>query len=329
MERNALARSRAYSLFSELFQVGLKAETLAIIRDVPDLWEAMPGEFLTDEEVFNEDAAAAAHFSLFGFNVFPYESVFLDSEIMLEGRVTQDVQIFYSRAGVDTAWENESPDHIAQELRFLASLCAAEAEYLENDLRSEVIRIRDLQRNFLENHLLLWLPVFVIAIRQHEHSFYTELADLTVELTISHWEGLVGDSKSRPPRVSLPSLPRLLDDKRTGIKEISHYLLTPVYSGFYLSRSEITKLAKANQLIHGFGSREQMFTNLLRAASEYGAFPPLLHGIEANLDKWQSEYQRLLTNEALPTNYGKLWLGRLDESRLILAAIEKAVLEIV
>ncbi|HFQ92410.1 MAG TPA: hypothetical protein ENK32_00240, partial [Anaerolineae bacterium] len=94
----AQARSRSYQLLSRLFLQGVTPEILSMVQAAPELAAALPDPVDFDE-------LAAVHYQLFGMNVFPYESIFLDDSGLLGGRVTDGVIRSYGRFGftADTA----------------------------------------------------------------------------------------------------------------------------------------------------------------------------------------------------------------------------------
>jgi TorA maturation chaperone TorD len=311
----AQARGRAYALFARLYQKGLTTDLLPLVAEIPELAE---GAHLKD---YDADEAAGDHYNLFGFNVFPYASVFLDESATLGGRVTQNVLSFYHKGGFDIALESESADHIALQLQFLAFLSAAEGEALEDELVHVALSIKQLQRRFMDEHLMTWLPAFVLAIRQQGDVFHRNLANLTIEMVLHHREDLGNDLLATETRFSLPPAPDILADEKTSLKDIAAYLVIPAYSGLYWSRADITRLARSQSLPRGFGSRQQMLTNLLRSAADYDQFPALLEEIRALVAMWMQSYQILADSRGEP--FAKIWLERLETTDRLLSLLNK------
>ena len=137
----ALARHLTYGLLGQLYLEGITAVTLPTIQNIPTLSETITIPFNTDE-------AAARHQTLFGFNIFPYESIFLDGSGLLGGVVTDSVLHSYQEAGFTVDANSTSPDHIGNELALLAHLCGAEADAWEDNLASTAERIRNLARDW-------------------------------------------------------------------------------------------------------------------------------------------------------------------------------------
>lgn len=284
----ALARSRSYSLLADLFLQGLSAGSLPYLQTVPDIAAVLPADF-------DEDGAAADHYQLFGFNVFPYQSIFLDPAGLLGGSITEEVVRSYNRAGfvigpAGNQATDESPDHLGYELRLMAFLCAAEADAWQDKLPAEAERLADQQRAFLDHHLLQWLPPLVLAVEQQDQPLYGRLARLTLELATGHRLALGGPAGSA---TTLPPAPDLLADEKTGLREIVAYLLAPPYSGLYLSRADIGRLARTHSLPRGFGDRSQILLNLLRAAADYDRVGVVLVELAGLARRWAAGYGQM------------------------------------
>jgi putative dimethyl sulfoxide reductase chaperone len=314
----ATARSRAYRSLGLLFQHGLTEESIPAVRMVPELADQAPG-VLTEHADF--ESLAANHYSLFGLNVFAHESIFLDQESNLGGPVAGEVAEFFHRAGFDFLLENDNPDHLARELALLAFLSSAEALAWEKEQGPAALRLRDSQRRFLANHLLRWLPGLSQAIRQQGEPFYTALAELTFELAREHFETSAEDMLSQPVDFHLPPSPDLLENEKTGLKDISRYLLTPAYSGMYLSRDDLSRLASGLGIPRGFGSRQQMLVNLLHAAADYEQLPTLIERLLSLLEIWIDFYTGWSGDGDSLKPFAAPWLERLGHTQTLLTRI--------
>ena len=110
----------------------------------------------------------------------PYEGLHRGGAAMDD--CTLAVMHHYTNAGfADIAPEAGPPDHLATELRFLALLALREAEAHragENDVAQE--RMAQ-QTDFLDQHLLAWLPHFAARIEaEAQEPFYPAVARLTL-----------------------------------------------------------------------------------------------------------------------------------------------------
>ena len=103
----ALARSRTYDLLGRLALGGLTAEQLPYVEAIPELAATLPARFEADE-------AAADHQQIFGFNVYPHESIFLDPTGLLGGPVAETVLLDYRQAGFPEQIDSDMADHLGQ-----------------------------------------------------------------------------------------------------------------------------------------------------------------------------------------------------------------------
>ncbi|MCP4426335.1 MAG: molecular chaperone TorD family protein [Chloroflexi bacterium] len=325
----AVARHRTYALLGQLYLEGVTAastsdlqsplssgSTFPTLQSIPELAETLPNTFDADE-------AAAEYQTLFGFNVFPYESIFVDESGLLGGAATDAALTSYRQAGFSFGDSSASADHIGHELGLLAHLCGAEADALADDLPLVAERMRDLQRDFLQKHLLRWILPFALAVRGQERPFYAALADLTLEFISDHVSG-IGIPKTQPlenfGNWNSRNIPNLQDDK-TSLKDIVEYLTTPPHSGIYLGRDDVARLAQRQNLPRGFGDRTQMLINLLRSAAQYDLMPNLLADLEEVAKIWADEYGRFSPPSPL-FPYAKEWQTRASHTRQLLQEIQ-------
>jgi putative dimethyl sulfoxide reductase chaperone len=279
----ALARSRTYDFFSRLYRQGPTQQELPLIRAIPEL-----AETLTDP--FDAEQQAATYQTIFGFNVFPYESAFMEPSGSLGGEISDAILHRYALIGFAVDANTEASDHIATELALLA-VCSQQAASLwdAGDIQG-AHHLRDWQQHFLADHLLRWIAPFAQAVRAEADPFYTELVEMTMALVVYHYADLSDGSAPLQP-FELPPSPKLLGEEETGLKEIADYLISPLYSGIFLSRDAIGRLARQANLPRGFGGRRQMLTNLLRAAAQYEQFPALMAHLDALVQSWITGYQ--------------------------------------
>ncbi len=108
--------------------------------------------------------------------VQPYESWWVDGKLM--GESLLKVKQVYRKAGIAKVKEYAEPeDHIAFELRFMHYLCEAE---LSADTEERIAECLNMQKEYLNEHLLRWVPDFCDALTENELSeFYKGIARLT------------------------------------------------------------------------------------------------------------------------------------------------------
>ena len=99
------------------------------------------------------------------------------------------------------------------------------------------------------------------------------------------------------------------------------HLITPAFSGIYLSRYTIGQLARQLELPRGFGNREQMLLNLLRTAVQYESLLQLLNLLQETAVKWQTNYQNLITNYPKSEPFLTPWQNRTQNSQHLLTQI--------
>ncbi|MEM2103748.1 MAG: molecular chaperone TorD family protein [Candidatus Bathyarchaeia archaeon] len=109
----------------------------------------------------------------------PPESAYKAGYMM--GPFEENVLQEYRDAGVDVKPEfNEPADHIAAELHFAGHLCQKAADALSENRKNEVEEYLKRLSNFLEKHLLSWIPLLTENIlRTSETDFYKSIAVIT------------------------------------------------------------------------------------------------------------------------------------------------------
>jgi TorA maturation chaperone TorD len=315
----ALARSRAYALLSHLYLRGLTPEILPQVASIDEFCATLPVDYHADQ-------AAAAYQQLFGRNVFPYQSVFLDPAFLLGGAESSQVAERYAEAGYPVDAAASEPDHIGYEIGLLAFLCGAEADALADGQARAARHARRLQQTFLDEHLLWWLPVFVQAVCNQQDAFYAAVAAMTQALVVAHRQEIDdGRSSDAPlPSSRLPVCPDPLDAPDAGLQEIAAFLATPACAGVYLSRADIARLARACDLPCGFGDRRQMLTNFLRAAAEFDSVAAATGALLAAAAEDATAYAGYAAHGAPFAAIGRGWLGRVATLRTMLARIAAA-----
>lgn len=136
-----------------------------------DLLQTLEG--LTDEHV---DDIREEHAGLFvagvrGRSCPPYESAYAPGGALEAGAVASEIAATYLAVGLAPR-TGEEPDHLAVELEFLSFLCGEEAASAPDS-----DAWRRLQRTFLDEHLLRWLPAFARDVRDTApEGFYRRVA---------------------------------------------------------------------------------------------------------------------------------------------------------
>ena len=311
----ALQRKRAYSLLSKIFAHGVTREVSAIAQNIPVLEAVLP----TQQD---EDQAGVEYQDLFGFNVLPYAGVFLSGDGKLGGTAHYGLNAFYDSFGFEPVNATGVPDHISTKLEFLAFLCELEVE-AEGTVSQKLVTATMLhqQGEFIQNHLVTWCFPLFSAIKGQGHLFFSEVAELTQALIMSHFEEV---ATKRATGCILPSSPDILGDSKTGIKEIAAYLCRPAYSGFYLTRGEIKQLANRLRIPSGFGDRGQTLSNTLRSAINFDAVPALLERLKEIAHFHLGEYEAARTDQL--ASILDQWIAKTEVTIQVLTRIESELL---
>jgi len=119
------------------------------------------------DKVIEELSVDYARLFLLAGGVHPYESVHLGKEGLVMEKPWEEVREAYRKVGLAKGeGEKEPEDHIAMELAFMSYLCGKDESKM--------------QKEFLEEHLLRWVPQFCDDVAQKaESDFYRGIAKLT------------------------------------------------------------------------------------------------------------------------------------------------------
>ena len=120
----------------------------------------------------------------------------------------------------------------------------------------------------------------------------------------------------------LPPPPAQLEDPATGLRDIARFLLTPAYSGFFLTARDIARIGQAARLPRGFGSREQTLVNLMRTAAEYDEWPTLPEGLGTLLARWTALYEQMLAEWPVLAPFVRPWAERLGATGRLLGSLK-------
>lgn len=240
---------------------------LEVVRAVPELADLL-------QRPFDADRAAAEHHRLFGLEVHPYASVFLEPDARVGGNTTDAVARLGASAGWVPSGTGTEVDHVAEEL--------ALAGHLTRHGRA------DLLLRLFGEHVLWWLPSFAHAAIRHADAFWARVLTLTLAVVTDHATDLgVGRDEGRTGRgdPSPEPPPALVEDPRSpwdgdaDLKALATWLTSPVRSGVYLALADIRDLGRAHDLPGGFGSRVLVLENLLRSAVHYESLGGVADGL--------------------------------------------------
>jgi putative dimethyl sulfoxide reductase chaperone len=180
----AAARADTYRLLARLCLAEVDARLLAALRQTAEFGPSLVGE---DEALLA--ALRAEYARLFLLNAVPYESVYVDEQMMLNTAATALVVAAYREGGYSPAGQVGAPDHVGLELAFVGHLAAVEAAVLSGGDTDGLARQRTLQRRFLTDHLGRWAPIWATAVqRLARHAFYAALAEVARDYVLAELE---------------------------------------------------------------------------------------------------------------------------------------------
>jgi TorA maturation chaperone TorD len=283
--------SSALRILSRFWLEEVQPGDLALIAALPELPDTLAQQGaagLTD--------LAVEYQRLFGLNLPPYESVFVDPSAMLMSPATDRVQRLYDQAGwaPPPGARTGAPDHLGLELLALADW----SEEGRSRLASRLHR----------DHLALWAPACTLALQAlSPHPFYAALGDLTREMVLATLDPDSAVQEADPfPFLPPPPVYRAHgmpppveggEDGPVALRDILRRLLTPREAGVFLTRQDILRAARALELPEVMGERFRMLESLFRLAGQYDLVPALfdrLAGILAEADaayqRWEEEY---------------------------------------
>jgi TorA maturation chaperone TorD len=314
-EETLVARAAAYELLARIFRGGLTPELLALMQGLPGIADVLP-------ESVDVEAQAADHYRLFGLEVFPFASAYLEADGRLGGATTDMVARLMLEAGLE-ALGSESPDHISSELDALAHLCRIQAASAPGSAAAG--QAVELQRRLLV-HLVWWLPVFCHAVELEGNTMYGGAAAWIMDLVVDHHQVMpteeIGDTDW-----TLPDSPNILQDESTGLRRLADFLSHPALSGIVLSRSRIESMARDLGVPRGFGDRALMLGNLMSAAGTYDRTHHLIDRLAAFAEEWRA-YFAALEGPNRPMQIvaaAGVWRGRAEHTLAMLSEMSRAL----
>lgn len=181
--------------------------------------------------------SAAEHAELFGFQLYPYASVYAGAEGMLGGDAADRVAGFWRAAGLTPPAE---ADHLAALLGLYAALAGEEGE-----------RARHVRHALLWEHLLSWQPAWLARLAEVAPRPYAAWGALLQAALEAEAEEL-GLPASRPLHLRLAPAPG-------GVEA----LLAAVRSGVILTRADLARAASELGLGRRQGERRTILQSLL------------------------------------------------------------------
>lgn len=190
---SARSRSTIYGLLTAVFR---EEPTEAFIEELrgprmtgafSDMDVELGASFYSDPQSDLVEALALEFTRLFigpGRHISAHESVFVEADSGaggLWGAATVAVKKFIETTGLDyDVGFKGLPDHVSVELEFMHKLTEWEAKKWIQEEQKDAEYCLAVQRMFLEQHLLRWVPQFCDAVMaQAKLPFYRSMAELT------------------------------------------------------------------------------------------------------------------------------------------------------
>ena len=190
---SAKFRSDIYGLLATVFRQEPSEDLIRELRDprfsgvFSDLGVDLGEAFYTTPETELIEILGLEFTRLFigpSDHISAHESIFAEMDngvSALWGETTVAVKNFIETTGLDYKPEFSGvPDHVSVELEFMQKLSDWEADKWRQNDRKNAEFCQTVQRMFLEQHLLSWLPECCdVVMAQAEIRFYVVMAELT------------------------------------------------------------------------------------------------------------------------------------------------------
>lgn len=314
------------------------------MRELPGFDELIPPEAELPAWL---DELAVEYQRLFGMNVYPYEALFVDAELLLNSAATDRVAELFEEAGfVATGARVGAPDHLGLELRLMRDLIARERRAAAQGDNLAIAAARALQHRCIADHLAVWAPLCCASvIGVTREPLYALLARFTVDLLLGDLEEF-GESGApltvpayRPVAIPSGAVPAESeteageldpespiplrpyggsrggwDDEgeEPGINAVVRRLLTPVESGLFLARAELNRVARGLELPAPVGDRFQMLRGLFTAAGQFDQVVPLVDALSGSVETTRGQVAGWNRQYPAWRKYSDAWQQRLD-----------------
>lgn len=191
----------------------------------------------------------AEHTEIFSLQLRPYASIYLSDDGRLGGEARDRIAGFWRVLGLDPPREC---DHLAVLLAFYAGLRAREQEAPSSGARE---RCGHLCTSFLYEHLLSWMPAFLLKFDSLGSGFYSRWSRLLTRALHRDAEQTETPTTLSLHLRSTTPLPDAADLDRESLVAL---LTTPARSGLLLTRADLTSAARHLGLAGRIGERAFM-----------------------------------------------------------------------
>lgn len=266
-------RAALLDLLADLLLHELEAPTAAVLARDPALATTLaPPQ--SDAELRDLRATYAR---LLLIDVPPYASVYLDVPPVIGGEVSLAWERLLAASGqaLTSLERAAAPDHAGLYLRALAAAERSGAPEPVGVVLREALR---------------WLPQTLTAITRNDATgFYARVAELATHTL----QACAVATPGKVATVADEELPKPEDD---SLREITHLLSTPAWSGWFLSKSVLRQLARPFGVSVGVVDRDRMLEQVFEASALDERTDELLDALleewcrwRAALEAWRSE----------------------------------------
>lgn len=304
-----VARQTLADVIGRLLIAPPSAQLWAEAVVLPELATAM-----TDQP----ESLAVAYEQTFGRNVYPYESLYRDEELMLNTAAAEQVAAFYATCGFTPPQTIGAPDHLGVEFIFFARLIATEATALADGDSGLQHWAHQHAAFFLSNHLATWVPVWAHAVQRIPgHPFYQTLTTLAVEFIESELERL----QPSPPssRAYIPLATTDASTETDDLNTLVRHLITPVRAGIFFSRTDCSQMARRLGFSIPIGDRFTMMRTLFETAGEFEQAAGLIVALQEMMLAETQKLSRLIDGQVAWQPFLAPWIERLERSQRLIS----------
>ena len=203
--QNTQARVNIYALLSRILLQELDEKTLKMMKEDENILDFFPT--LKEWELFNtlennkllDEHINPDFVNLSILHLIPYETFYTREDQMVETGGANPVTDMYSAYNFMVDYEEArsvSADHIGIELEFMHHLAQAEMMAAEENDTEAVANLLEVQKEFLNKHLLQWAPMYLINMKYEARTpVYYDAADMALEFLLSDNEYLTQEAK--------------------------------------------------------------------------------------------------------------------------------------
>lgn len=283
---------------------------LGVLAELPGPEHARLGELLELPGTPNQ----AAHTELFLLNAYPYASVYLGAEGMLGGEARDRVAGFWRALGLTPPTE---PDHLSVLLGLYASLIERsekERDEEEPDSAQALLWERS-RRALLWEHLLPWLPPYLLKVEDLGSDFYKSWARLLRETLLKELERAEAPQRLPLHLRVVPTLPDSVEGSEQP-DEFLGALLAPVRSGVLLFRADLARAGRELGLGVRLGERRFILRSLLSQDAD-----ATLDWLAAEAQCWLQRHRSLVSAFGAVASF---WAARAARTAVLVDRIRTA-----